>query len=235
MKPYTLALLLTAVAGQGLLMAQQDSPATLQWVERQSGRIDTLLADAIQVNLPGNLTAAMLKAHQRFDAVLVGGVYCLEVRRYAEEGRRHTDVLIHYFADDMLAGVQQASAARLAAEKMRLAANACLAPVATAAGSFAPVDLVREEADLARMMLEDGLAGQNLHALNQKMEYALRMLQDADRLSASLAACGEVQELAQAAIAEGQAVRLSASWAEAERRSQVMLGYVRALGGARCE
>jgi hypothetical protein len=234
MKPYILALLLTVIAGQGRLMAQQDSPATLQWVERQAGRIDTLLEDAIQVNMPGNLTAAMLRAHQLFDAVLLGGVYCLEVRRHAEEGRRQTDVLIQYFADDMLAGVQRANSARLAAEKMRLAADACMKP-AVAVGNFGPVDLVREEAGLARMMLEDGLAGQNLHALNQKMEYALRMLQDVDRLSTSLEACGEVQSLARAALAEGQTVRLSSNWAEAERRSQVMLGYVRRLDSARCE
>lgn len=225
------------IALSGHLAAQNDSKATLQWVERQAGRIDLLLEDAIQGQAHVGLVINMLEAYRLFDAVSLAGVYCVEVRKAALEGRQLTDVVHHYLGKDMIAGVQRASNARLAAEKMRLAALACQLEQrnSQANTAFTPADVIREDAVMVKLLLEDGLAAEDMHILSQKMVYVIRLLEDMQTLAASLDQCEEAQKQAQWALEGAEAVLYVAHWPDARDLVQEVLAAVQKLSTSSCE
>lgn len=216
--------------------AQQDSGATLEWVERQAGRIDLFLADAIQAQVHTTLLINMLEAHRWFDAVSLAGVYCVEVRKAALEGRRLTDVVNQYLGEDYIAGVQHATNARNAAEKMRLAARACASdlrpPMAIA---FTPTDVIREEVAMAKLLLEDGLAAEDMHILSQKIQYVIRLLTDVQTLAASLDTCDKTEKRAKWALERAEAILYASDWPEVAGLTQEMLVSLQALSENPCE
>ncbi len=220
----------------GSVAAQQDSRASLEWVERQAGRIDLFLADAIQAQVHTTLLINMLEAHRWFDAVSLAGVYCVEVRKASLEGRSLTDVVNQYLGEDYIAGVQHATNARIAAEKMRLAAQACASDLRLPETiAFTPADVIREDVAMAKLLLEDGLAAEDMHILSQKMLYVIRFLTDVQTLAASLDACDEIGKRAKWALERAEAVLYVSDWPEAAGLAKEMLAGLQALSESPCE
>lgn len=125
MRTYLFPLFFLLVSSMVTAHAQPEPLVGLRWVESQANRIDNLLEDAIQAYGQTDLSSQLLFAHRQFEAVLAADLTCLEVNRAASEGLRLTDVINYAFGKDLLTATLRASHARLAAEKMRLAARTC--------------------------------------------------------------------------------------------------------------
>ncbi|MBL7784085.1 MAG: hypothetical protein JNM22_22805 [Saprospiraceae bacterium] len=204
--------------------AQSDSAETLQWVENQSGRIDTLLQDALNNPDQLNMVYRLMDAYAIFDAVAMAGVYCPEIREAAQMGRNQTDVLNYRLEKDVNSGVVRAAEARLQAEKMRVAAWNCeiVAP-GRSSKTFLPSDIIRDDVTHIELILSDGLEVGDMHLLSQKIEQALRMLYDIKNMAFTLQNCTGVAEKAQSAIQHGEAALAARNWTEVTRSVQQAL------------
>jgi hypothetical protein len=80
---------------------QSDSPETLQWVQRQSERIDSMLTDAMRGSEPIEILIRVAECYQIFDAVSMAGVYYTDVRGAAEAGRWQCDVINYRLEKDL--------------------------------------------------------------------------------------------------------------------------------------
>ncbi|MCA0238283.1 MAG: hypothetical protein LCH81_18050 [Bacteroidetes bacterium] len=220
---------------QARLSAQTDSAETLQWIENQSGKIDTLLQDALNNPDQLNLVFRLMDAYLLFDAVAMAGVYCTDIRESAQMGRNLTDVLNYRLEKDMNSGVVRASEARIQAEKMRVASQACRnALPADVVKTLSPADIVREDVRHIELMLNDGLAVGDMHILSQKIEYALRVLQDIKNLANTLPQCSLVAAKAETAILHAEAALAARNWTETTRSVQNALGEIGRVATISC-
>lgn len=220
---------------QAPLSAQADSAETLQWIENQSGKIDTLLQDALNNPDQLNLVFRLMDAYLLFDAVAMAGVYCTDIRESAQMGRNLTDVLNYRLEKDINSGVVRASEARIQAEKMRAATQACRNTLpANAVKTLSPADIVREDVRHIELMLNDGLAVGDMHILSQKIEYALRVLQDIKNLATTLPQCPLVAAKAETAILHAEAALSARNWTETTRSVQKALGEIGRVATISC-
>ncbi len=226
-----LCTLKASLSAQTPAFTQADSPQALQWVERQSGRLDTMLNDAMRGSEPFEILVRLTDAYQIFDAVAMAGLYCTEVRSAAEAGRRQCDLIHYRLEKDLNTVLQRVVEARRQAQFMREAAKSCQiirAPEVTVK-VFTPNDLVRHDAHMAELDLLDGLATEDLHILSQKLEHAIRALYDVEHLAFTLSNCDIPMRLADSAIQHCQDALGAPNWLEVHRSVKAALANVQAI------
>lgn len=208
-----LTLSITKTAAQS-----QDGPETLQWVERQATRLDTILNSAVVSQNQTNILFSLMDAYVIFDAVSVAGVYCTAIREAAQEGRNQCDVVNYNMEKDLNSSLKRASKARIAAENMRRAAIQCKGSNQPGTASdFLPKNAIREDAEIVRLDLEDGLASGSIHILSQKLEHAIQILYDIQHLSSTLNDCREVYLASQQLVRDCEQVLVARNWVEVNR------------------
>ncbi len=217
----------------------QDATQTLDWVGRQAQQIDKILSDAMLMVDPFEIYLRLADSYVLFDAVAMAGVYCTEVRAAAEKGREHCDILHFRLGKDLNSKLQRAVDARLAAHRMLEASKACSAQTRTAEGSrpqgFRPGELLKHDAQLAVLDIQDGLASRDMHILSQKLEHAIRLLFDAKTLASTLENCPEASAKAEAAILYCQKALGATNWTEVYRFSQSAIKVIQGIqDGTEC-
>ncbi|MFZ4783759.1 MAG: hypothetical protein ACOYLC_15705 [Armatimonadaceae bacterium] len=219
------------LSAQETTFSQADSPQALQWVERQSGRVDSMLNDAMRGSEPIEILIRLTDAYQIFDAVAMAGVYCTDVRSAAEAGRRQCDVINYRLEKDLNSVLQRVVEARRQARFMKEAAKTCqITPVKVVPEKvFTPNDLVVHDAYMAELDLLDGLATQDLHILSQKLEHAIRALYDVEHLAFTLSGCDIPMRLAESAIMHCQDALGAPNWLELHRSVKSALANVQAI------
>lgn len=218
--PKLLLLVLYFWIAAGTMTAQNaDSRATLEWVVRQSGSIDTMLSAVVRSQEPVDLLMKLWRTWEYFDAIAIMGLYCDDARRAAELGRLESDPLTYQAGSDLNALMLRATKARDQARRMRLGAESCMlvsgqTPVANT--SFLPKDILIADADIVLLDLNDALAAKDLYILTQKVEHALRILRDAELLAQTLENCTAVSD----AVSETAQICIlalfSGNWEESE-------------------
>ena len=221
--PFLQKLLLPVVfycLSAGVATAQNaDSRETLEWVVRQSGRIDTMLSSVVRSQEPVDLLMKLWRTWEHFDAIAVMGLYCDDVRRAAELGRLESDPLSFRETTDLNALMLRATKARDQARRMRLGAEACLlvsGQAPTVNNSFLPRDILKADAEIIIMDLNDALAARDLYIVTQKVEHAMRILRDAALLSQTLERCDGVTAAIQEVSEISVLVLFSGDWEESE-------------------
>lgn len=214
-----------------------DSPQTLEWVERQSMRIDSLLNDALLGSEPIEIFLKLTDCYLVFDAISMAGLYCTDVRAAAEAGRQYCDVINFRLEKDLNSKVQRVVGARKQAIRMKEAAKACRESMATSAGKFfTPNDLIIQEAQMAESFLLDGLASENIHIMSQKLEWTIRTLHDLEHLAETLSGCEPPLEIAKSAVINCQKALAAPNWMEINRHVNAALSAVREIQqSAKCE
>ncbi len=219
------------VSAQDPAFAQADSPQALEWVARQSSRIDSLLNDAMRSSEPIEILIRLTDCYQVFDAVAMAGLYCTNVRAAAEAGRRQCDIINYRLEKDLNANLQRAVEARRQATFMKEATKSCQAIPATVgeAKVFTPNDLIRHDAFMAELDLLDGLSTNDLHILSQKLEHTIRILYDVEHLAFTLSNCDIPMRLAESAVQHCQDALSAPNWLEVHRSVQSALANIQAI------
>ena len=219
----------------GPAQAQTDSLCTLQWVEKQAGRVDNMLSSAIRSQDPVNMIFRLMDAYLIFDAVTVAGLNCPDVREAALAGRNLSDVLNYRLEKDLNTMITRSKLALNEAQRMRIAAQVC--PRADDNGSqsaFSPQDVIKQDVYIIELDLSDGLAAENFHVLSQKVEHARRTLHDIGHIAATLDDCQLVVQLSESAIAECDSILKARNWTEVKTSVNAALSVVRRIPDAAC-
>jgi hypothetical protein len=216
--------------------AQTDSLCTLTWVENQSGRIDSMLNSAIRSQDPVNMIYRLMDAYLIFDAVVVAGLNCPNVREAAVAGRHQTDVVNYRIEKDLNSMITRSTMARYEAEKMRLAAQACpRADVQGSQSAFSPRDIIIESAVIVELDLTDGLAAGNFHILSQKVEHAIRTLHDIEHIAATLDNCSDVIVVSRAARLSCENIQKARNWTEVKAHVDAAVTTARSIKYSTCK
>lgn len=218
-------------------MEHADSPQTLEWVERQSMRIDSLLNDALLGSEPIEIFLKLTDCYLVFDAISLAGLYCTDVRAAAEAGRQYCDVINYRLEKDLNSKVQRVVGARRQAIRMKEAAKTCRQSITTSTGKvFTPNDLIIQEAQMAESFLLDGLASENIHIMSQKLEWAIRTLYELEHLAKTLSGCDGPLQIAESAVLNCQKALAAPNWTELNRHVNAALSAVREIQqSAKCE
>jgi hypothetical protein len=221
----------TPLAAQTTSFTQADAPQTLQWVARQSGRLDSILHDAMRGNQPLEGLIILTEAYQIFDAIAVAGLYCTDIRSAAEAGRRQCDLINYRLEKDLNSVLQRVVEARRQANFMKESAKTCQSiPVTAATGQvFTPNELILHDTHIAELDLSDGLASENLHILSQKLEHAIRTLYDLEHLAFTLSGCDIPMQLADSAIRHCQDALSAPNWLEINRSVKAALANLQTI------
>ena len=208
-----------------------DSPQTLQWVQRQTDRIESLLSNAMRSSEPVEIVIQLANCYQIFDVVAMAGLYCTNVRVAAEAGRRQCDVINYRLEQDLNSKLERAVEARKHAARMKAAAIACQSEInaQNAESAFTPNDLLRHDAQMAELDLLDGMSTYDLHILSQKVEHAIRLLYDVEHLANSMFNCTFQRDRAEKAIEHCQDALGAPNWHEVHESVQLALSQIRAI------
>ena len=232
----TLVLTITIALRFHFTLAAQtgDSPEILKWAMTEARTIDSVLDHAIRGGDQANLLLRMLDTYFSFDLIVHAGLYCDGVRIAAEAGRSQTD-LVNYFREKDLNNILlRATHARESASRLVEASAACLRATEgqirqSPSETLTPVNIIRADVLVVELDLTDGLASRNIHVLTQKVEHAVRLLHDIERIAVSLPKCSPVEQASISAAAACSRALQSANWldvtthlAEALRQTAVI-------------
>lgn len=213
----------------------EDSPETLQWVERQATRLDTILNSAIVSQNQAGILFSLLDAYVIFDAVSVAGVYCTAIREAAQQGRNQCDVVNYHMEKDLNTSLARAAKARIQAENMRKAALQCNRTVYPEPQSaFLPKNTIVEEAAIVRLDLEDGLASGSIHILSQKLEHAIQVLYEIQHLSLTLNDCREVYQTSRLLVRDCEQALAARNWTEVHKALDTALERTKTIPTLPC-
>lgn len=217
MKTLFLTISMAANLHFALVAQAVDSPEMLQWAMTEARTIDSVLNHAIRGGDQANLLLRMLDTYFSFDLVVHAGLYCDGARIAAEAGRSQTDLVNYLREKDMNTILSRATSARESANRLMEASAACLlaAEGQTKQGqpeALKPVDIIRADAQVLELDLADGLASRNMHVLTQKVEHAVRLLHDIERIAVSLTNCRAVENASISAAAACSRALQSANW-----------------------
>ena len=206
-----------------------DSPQTLEWVERQAWRIDSMISDAMRGSEPIEILVRLTDCFQVFDAISMAGLYCTDIRAAAEAGRNQCDVINYRLEKDLNSKLQRAVEARKQAIRMKEAVKVCKQNLSKSANSFTPNDLLKHEAHMAELYLLDGMATEDLHIMSQKLEWVIRTLHDVEHLARSLSDCSIPLELAERAVIDCQTALAAPNWHEVHLSLKSALSKVQTI------
>ncbi|MBL7828781.1 MAG: hypothetical protein JNJ57_19250 [Saprospiraceae bacterium] len=216
---------------------QTDSPETLRWVEQQGLKVDSLLDNAILSHEHVNLILKLMDAYLIFDAITLNGLYCAEAQQAAHSAKNYCDVLNFRLEKDMNMAVLRATLARQETAKMLNGVRRCLISVKPAdaeTAAFAPIEVIRKDAELAILDFSDGAAAGNFHILAQKIEHSIRLLQDIDHLASTFDACEQVRALTRRAIGEAEQALQAYNWEEVHNSINRAIQTVTQIGASSC-
>lgn len=180
--------------------AQSDATATLEWVKRQSIRLDSMLEHARVGGDHLNMVLKLSQAYPVFDAVATTALYCPEIRDAAQQGRNEADIINFRLEKDLNSIIIRVSLARQFAIRMKHAADLC-GRSDTGALFIAPMEAVYAAAADAMLELSDGQAVQDMHILAQKLEHTIRILFEIEHLASTMEMCSHISGMAREAIA----------------------------------
>ena len=176
------------------LPSSMDDAETLRWVQDRTERIASLLNSALLSGNQVTLMQNMLDAYQEFDAITLVALYCRPAIIKAEKGREMCNLLDETYRTDLLSLNKRAIDARELAMEIKQDVQVCINQlVVDSATIFAPNELIHSDAVFVELDLQDGLASQNFSILNQKVDHAIRLLEDIALLASTLEDCETVQ------------------------------------------
>jgi hypothetical protein len=235
MKKITLLLLLWASMNSHLI-AQEDSPETLNWANSQAQKIDTILQNAILSSNQLSLVYNILDAYVLYDAVFLAGLYCPNARAAAAEGRNQCDIRNFKFDKDLNSLILRATIARQIAFQLSAAAKQCSPTNANAKNTgFSPKDVLKKDIEMIQLDLSDGLASGDMHLLAQKTTHAIRILRDIQHLSYTLDNCKKVEALAHDVIEYCEAALKSKYLQGAAKQISLAVRQLEGMGGLPCD
>lgn len=228
MKKITL-LLLVFISMGSRLVAQEDSPETLNWANSQAQKIDTLLQNAILSSNQLSLVYNILDAYVLYDAVFLAGLYCPNARAAAAEGRNQCDIKNFKYDKDLNSLILRATIARQIAFQLSAAAKQCSPPNGNPNRTgFSPKDILKKDIEMIQLDLSDGVASGDMHLLAQKTTHAIRILRDIQHLSYTLENCEKVETLAHEVIGRCEDVLKSKHLQDASKN---IASALKLLGG----
>lgn len=170
-----------------------DNNETLLWVQDRAERITQLLNSAILAGNQITLMQNMLDAYQEFDAISLVALYCRPAAVKAEMGRKMCNLLDETYRTDLLSLNRRAIDARELSMEIRQDVGVCLDRLQVdTSGIFAPNELIHSDAIFVELDLKDGLASQNISIFNQKVDHAIRLLEEISLLASTLDNCESV-------------------------------------------
>ena len=171
------------------------------------------------------------KARARIDTVIpsIESDTPLERCFDAEAGRKQCDVINYRLEKDLNTKLQRAVEARRWAVGMKEGAKGCRNQLVAPTGVFLPMDLILQDAQLAALDIQDGMASQDLHILSQKLEHAIRILHDVEHLARTLTNCEKIRILAQSAVLDVEQALAAPNWLEVLRSAQAALENVQRI------
>jgi hypothetical protein len=170
-----------------------DNTETLLWVQDRANRIQLLLNSAILAGNQVTLMQNMLDAYQEFDAITLVALYCRPAAIKAEMGRKMCNLLDESYRTDLLSLNKRAMDARELSMEIRQDIGICLDQLQIDSSAlFAPNKLIQSDAEFVELDLQDGLASQNFSIFNQKVDHAIRLLEEIALLASTLDGCDDV-------------------------------------------
>lgn len=216
-----------------------DSPEILKWAMTEARTIDSVLHHAMRGGDQATLLLRMLDTYFSFDLIVHAGLYCTEARVAAESGRSQTDLVNYYREKDLNNIFLRATLARESASRLMAATAVCLEQdgvqeQSNPAESLKPVDIIRSDAQVVELDLADGLASKNIHILTQKVEHAVRLLHDIERIAGALPGCKTVETAAVEAASACSRALQSANWLDVTSNLETALYQTNVIKTADC-
>lgn len=239
MKTLILALYLATTFHFSLTAQTGDSPEILKWAMTEARTIDSVLSHAMRGGDQATLLLRMLDTYFSFDLIVHAGLYCTGARVAAEAGRSQTDLVNYYREKDLNNIFLRATHARESASRLMATAAVCLDQAGVQeqskpAESLKPVDIIRADAQVVELDLMDGLASKNIHILSQKVEHAVRLLHDIERIAGALSGCKTVETAAVEAASACSRALQSANWLDVTDNLNEALRQTAAIKSADC-
>ena len=215
-----------------------DGTETLRWASDRAVKIEKTVNSAMLTHDHANLMMRLLDIYVEFDALSLVGFYCPETQRAAETGREAADLMNYRMEKDLNNLMLRALAAKEQAIKLRMAAQQCLVEMhsseAEAVLDFAPNKVIIEEAGWAVLDIEDGMASKDFHILSQKVEHAIRLVEEIEHLAVTLDNCSEVEEWAKNAKAACLNAMGAPNWVAINRATDEAKSYLNKIKTAEC-
>ncbi len=239
MKTFILTILMAANLHFSLAAQAGDSPEMLKWAMTEARTIDSVLDHAIRGGDRANLLLRMLDIYFSFDLIVHAGLYCDGARIAAEAGRSQTDLVNYFREKDMNTILFRATNARKSASRLMEASAACLRAIEGQTNqsrpeALKPVDIIRADALIVELDLTDGLASRNIHVLSQKVEHAVRLLHDIERIAVSLSNCKPVENASISAAEACSRALQSANWLDLTTNLEEALRQTALIKSADC-
>ena len=239
MKNLVLTILIAANLHFSLAAQAGDSPEILKWAMTEARTIDSVLDHAIRGGDQSNLLLRMVDTYFSFDLIVHAGLYCDGARIAAEAGRLQTDLVNYFREKDLNTILLRATNARESASRLMEASAACLRAIEgqtkqSPPEALKPVDIIRADALVVELDLSDGLASRNIHVLTQKVEHAVRLLHDIERIAGSLPNCRPVGNASISAAAACSRALQSANWLDVTTNLEEALRQTAVIKSADC-
>lgn len=239
MKTFILTILIAANLHLSLAAQAGDSPEMLKWAMTEARTIDSVLNHAIRGGDQANLLLRMIDTYFSFDLIVHAGLYCDGARIAAEAGRSQTDLVNYFREKDINTIFLRATNARESASRLMEASAACLRAIEGQSKqdrpeAIKPVDIIRSDAMIVELDLADGLAARNIHILTQKVEHAVRLLHDIERIAVSLQNCRPVENASISAAEACSRALQSANWLDLTTNIEEALRQTAVIKSADC-
>jgi len=239
MKTLILTILIAANLHFSLAAQAGDSPEMLKWAMTEARTIDSVLNHAIRGGDQANLLLRMIDTYFSFDLIVHAGLYCDGARIAAEAGRSQTDLVNYFREKDINTIFLRATNARESASRLMEASAACLRAIEGQSKqdrpeAIKPVDIIRSDAMIVELDLADGLASRNIHVLTQKVEHAVRLLHDIERIAVSLSNCKPVENASISAAEACSRALQSANWLDLTTNLEEALRQTAVIKSADC-
>lgn len=240
MKTSVLTIITAATLHFSLSAQTADSPEILKWAITEARTIDSVLDHTMRGGDQATLLLRMLDTYFSFDLMVHAGLYCTEARIAAEAGRSQTDLVNYFREKDMNSLLLRATLARESASRLLEASRVCLEQIGAqtrpeSPDHFKPADIIKADALIVELDLADGLASRNIHILTQKVEHAIRLLHDIERVAASLRDCKSAEEAAIAAAAACSRALQSTNWLDVTTNLEEALRQTAQTKSADCK
>ena len=239
MKTYVLTILIAVNFHFSLAAQTGDSPDMLKWAMTEARTIDSILDHAIRSGDQANLLLRMIDTYFYFDLIVHAGLYCDGARIAAEAGRSQTDLVNYFREKDLNSLLLRATEARKSAIRLMESSAVCLRAVEEQtkqdpAEALSPADIIRADALVVELDLTDGLASRSIHILSQKVEHAVRLLHDIERIAVSLPNCRTVENASISAAAACSRALQSANWLDVTANLEEALRQTAVIKSAEC-
>jgi hypothetical protein len=168
-----------------------DSPETLEWVQRVGKDIESQLQDAIVSHDLPNLLVKLMESHDAFDAIALAGLHCHEARISAEKGRTYCNWLNGYSKDKDLNTITiRAQEAREEALRMIASAQECKGKSSSSTSEQVTLSaIILAETKSIQQILDSAQDAPSHVDYYHRLDQAYRLLVDLSHMTATLRNC----------------------------------------------